>query len=71
MAQNLVFTNDVTSALNTILDTTPHNRVAVIVDENTRRYVLPEINSPHLRDAAIITIGAGDACKNLNTLSQV
>lgn len=71
MAQNLVFTNDVTSALNTILDTTPHNRVAVIVDENTRRCVLPEINSPHLRDAAIITIGAGDACKNLNTLSQV
>ena len=71
MAQNLVFTNDVTSALNTILDTTPHNRVAVIVDENTRRCVLPEINSPHLCDAAIITIGAGDACKNLNTLSQV
>lgn len=71
MAQNIIFTNEVASALNHIIDTTPHNRLAVIVDENTRRYVLPQICSQHLSQAAIITIGTGDACKNLDTLTQV
>ena len=43
MSQNLVFTNDVALALDAILDAKPHNHLAVIVDENTARVVLPEI----------------------------
>ena len=41
MSQNLVFTNDVATALDAILDAKPHNHLAVIVDENTARVVLP------------------------------
>ena len=71
MSQNLVFTNDVATALDAILDTKPHNHLAVIVDENTARVVLPEIRSRHLAEAQIITIGVGDSCKNLDTLTHV
>lgn len=51
MSQNLVFTNDVALALDAILDAKPHNHLAVIVDENTARVVLPEIRSRHLAEA--------------------
>lgn len=71
MSQNLVFTNDVATALDAILDAKPHNHLAVIVDENTARVVLPEIRSRHLAKAQIITIGVGDSCKNLDTLTHV
>lgn len=71
MSQNLVFTNDVALALDAILDAKPHNHLAVIVDENTARVVLPEIRSRHLAKAQIITIGVGDSCKNLDTLTHV
>ncbi|MDO4512079.1 MAG: 3-dehydroquinate synthase [Bacteroidales bacterium] len=71
MPQNLVFTNDVASALDQILDAKPHNRLAVIVDENTQRLVLPAVKSRHLADAHVITIKAGDSHKNLSTLTQV
>ena len=71
MSQNLVFTNDVALALDAILDAKPHNHLAVIVDENTARVVLPEIRSRHLAEAQIITIGVGDSCKNLDTLTHV
>ncbi|MDY5315704.1 MAG: hypothetical protein SPH08_04745 [Sodaliphilus sp.] len=57
MSQNLVFTNDVAPALDAILDAKPHNHLAVIVDENTARVVLPKIRSRHLAEAQIITIG--------------
>ena len=71
MSQNLVFTNDVAPALDAILDAKPHNHLAVIVDENTARVVLPKIRSRHLAEAQIITIGVGDSCKNLDTLTHV
>ena len=71
MSQNLVFTKDVALALDAILDAKPHNHLAVIVDENTARVVLPEIRSRHLAEAQIITIGVGDSCKNLDTLTHV
>ncbi|UKI43817.1 MAG: hypothetical protein L6U16_12750 [Porphyromonadaceae bacterium] len=69
MSQNLVFTNDVAPALDAILDAKPHNHLAVIVDENTARVVLPEIHSRHLTEAQIITIGVGDSCKKTSTRS--
>lgn len=71
MAQNLVFTNAVAQAIDTILDSKPYNRLAVVADENTARIVLPQVDSRHLAEAHVITIGAGDSCKNLNTLTRV
>ena len=71
MSQNLVFTNEVATALDHILDSKSYNRLAVIVDENTGRLVLPEVKSRHLGNAHVITIGAGDACKTLDTLTHV
>ncbi len=71
MKQNIVFTNDVATALDQILDLKPYSRLAVIVDENTKLAALPKIQSRHLQKAHVITIGAGDSCKNLPTLTHV
>lgn len=71
MPQNIVFTNQVASALDAILDRKPYSRLAVITDENTARLVLPHVRSRHLAKAHIITIGSGDSCKNLATLTSV
>ena len=71
MPQNLFFTNEVGATLDQILDGKQFNRLAVIVDENTHRCVLPELKSRHLAEAHIITIGAGDVCKTLDTLAGV
>lgn len=71
MKQNIVFTNDVATALDRILSSKPYSKLAAIVDENTAREVLPIIQSQHLKKAKVITIGAGDGCKNLSSLTHV
>lgn len=69
--QQILFTNDVTAALATIVQGKQYNRTFVLVDENTAREVLPLVHRDALADARVITIPAGDTYKNLDTLSQV
>jgi len=49
-----------------------HDRIFILTDEVTRRVCLPKIEGFYgLRDASIITIGAGDEHKNLDSLASV
>jgi len=68
--QQLIFTNDVAQALSTVTAGKHYNRTFVLVDENTARLVLPQVQSA-LADAHVITIPAGDTHKNLETLTHV
>ncbi len=69
--QNIVFSTDISEALDNVLTVKSFNRIFVIVDENTRRLALPLVNSGHVEHAHVITIGAGEVNKNLNTLTHV
>ncbi len=72
MAQNIIFTNEISQALNEVLDSVEYNRLFVLTDENTLHYVLPKFAEVlSLRQATIITIPAGDVNKNIDSLAQV
>ena len=65
--QNLIFTNDVSSALQTLVRDICPSKVFILTDENTR-YIGEELN---VFDARIITILQGDEHKTLQSLAQV
>ena len=65
----LHFTNQVDATLIEIIEGGSYNRVAVLVDSNTRLLVLPRLGS--LDKAFVIEIPAGDINKNLDSLTHV
>lgn len=69
MVQQVTYTNEVDATLSQVLASTPASQLFVIVDTNTARLVLPQLNK--LRDATVITIAAGDTNKTINTVAQV
>ncbi len=69
MTRNVQYSNQVDATLNTIIGGGNYHSVVALVDENTRRHVLPRLGS--LANAAIIEIPAGDVNKTLDTLSHV
>ena len=64
MEQNLIFTNDVTAAIERLEHDGKHNLTVWIADVNTARLIKPA--PPHL-----ITIPDGDAHKTLETVTRV
>lgn len=73
MAQTIIFNNNTEDALTEVIDQMNPASVFVLVDSNTSHFVLPTLkqNCPALVDAKVITIPAGDASKNLETVSTV
>ncbi|MBD5366580.1 MAG: 3-dehydroquinate synthase [Bacteroides sp.] len=73
MSQQLIFTNDVATQLDRLINAHTAGRVFVIADENTAHLVLPPLTSDckYLADAKIITISAGDTNKNIETVAHV
>ena len=69
MTQHLLYSNQVDATLSAIVEGGNYNCVMVLVDENTRRLVLPQVSC--LSDAAVIEIAAGDENKNLDALNHV
>jgi 3-dehydroquinate synthase len=69
MTQEIIYDNNVDATLKTIIEGGNYNDVMVLVDENTRRLVLPRLNC--LKDAHIIEIPCGDESKNFETLTTV
>ncbi|MBQ9556112.1 MAG: 3-dehydroquinate synthase [Muribaculaceae bacterium] len=61
--QSLIFTNDVTTAINRLVNSIDHNLTVWITDVNTARYAPA--------DAHIITIDDGDERKTLETVTRV
>lgn len=70
---NLVFTNHVASTLDEAVKNLSPSSIHVLVDVNTEAFVLPllQAESEAVAKAGIIRIKAGEANKNLDTLTSV
>lgn len=73
MAQKVIYTNFVESAINRFIEDLNPAGVYVLVDHNTRQQVLPRIQSlcPEVADAIIISVKPGDENKSLESLSNI
>lgn len=70
--QQLIFTNEIETAIDSIVATLEPNKTFVLVDNNTQQLVFPRLaKSTTLRDAEVITISAGDTNKNLDSLVHI
>ena len=73
MAQNVIFTNQLGSALDAIVEGYMAANVFVLVDSNTKAFVLPVLtaDSKAVANATVITCPAGDMNKNLESLQRI
>lgn len=69
MTSRLIYTSDVDATLNDIIGGGNYHHVMVLVDENTRRHVLPLVHC--LDSAHVIEMPSGDCNKTLDTLTLV
>ena len=70
--QKVIICNNLKQNLYTALSECPHDKFFILVDEHTQHLCLPLINAfEELKQAEVITIGAGDIHKNLGTLAHV
>ena len=70
--QKVVICQDLKKDLYSAIQECPHDKLFILVDEHTRELCLPLISGfGYLNDANIITIGAEDVHKNVETLVHV
>lgn len=69
----ILFTNDVGSAIDSVVDYIGSHKAIVIADVNTAQFVLPKLRkeSKHISSAECIIIRAGEDGKSLEELSRV
>lgn len=72
-SQELIFTNNVGDAIDTIVGRANPRKVFVLVDVNTASFVLPRLQalSKSVADATVITTKAGDMNKNLDSTQAI
>lgn len=70
---NIIFSNDITTDLSRVIDNMHPKSIYILVDENTRIYVLPKIveQVPMLEHVDVISIKAGDSNKDVEALAAV
>ena len=73
MKQKLMFTNHPGAAIDELAAGMSPSKVFVIVDTNTEKQVLPllAVMSESVAGAQVITVGAGDVNKNLDSLAGI
>ncbi len=73
MSQQLIFTNDVASAIDSIHSAVNPASTFVLVDSNTISFVLPRLKSQSaaVASASIIEVQAGDVHKSLDSLASI
>ena len=72
MAQKIIFTNEINTALTQVLADINYNRLFVLTDENTATLVAPKLDEALAAyNATNITIQAGDVNKNIESLAHV
>lgn len=72
MKQSIIFTGNVASKLSEILKQTDYDKLFVLTDETTHRLCLDRLSQcEEILGAANIIIGAGDVCKNVESLTHV
>ena len=72
LMKDIVFSSLLKQDLALAISECEHDRVFVLVDENTETHCLPVVNQFFsLKEASIITIPAGETNKNLHSLNKV
>lgn len=72
MSNNVIISTDIKQTLAQAVEEVPHDKLFILTDETTHSLCLPLVaDTPCLRDAVHIVIGATDTCKNLDTLASV
>ena len=72
MNQDIIISRNLQADLSQAMDFIPHDRLFVLTDTTTRRLCWPLVESfPCLTEASLITIGATDENKTLESLSAV
>ena len=71
--QELIFSNDVAAAIDRLVDAASASQLFVLVDVNTKAFVLPRLaeTSRAIAAATPIVIKSGDINKNLDSLSSI
>ena len=70
--QKVIICQDLEKDLNSAIQTCPHDKLFILVDKHTHKLCLPLIRHFEcLKDTCIITIGAEDIHKNVETLVHV
>lgn len=70
--QNVIISDNLVAAINGATAGEEYDRLFVLTDENTRRLCLPlAMEAECMNGAREISIGAGDTCKNIESLSHV
>ena len=70
--QKVILSHDLHESLTAEVNNCPHDRLFVLTDETTKQCCLPVIASyEFMQEAYVITIGATDQNKNLDSLSHV
>ena len=70
--QRVILSHDLRQSLTTEVSTCPHDRLFILTDETTHQHCLPLIsNIDGLSEATVITIGATDQNKTLESVSHV
>ena len=71
-AQRIVVCGDLEKSVAAVLSGIPHDRLFVLVDAHTSACCLPSLSSiKEVAEASVLQVGAGDAHKGLESLSQV
>lgn len=72
MANKVVISTDINKSLTEAVGEVKHDKLFLLVDETTKELCLPLVKDiPCLADAILITIGATDTHKNLETIAHV
>lgn len=73
MNEKLIFTNLVGTALDDIIASLDPPQIVIVADTNTAQHVLPVLmaDSKTVANAHVITVPAGDANKNLDSLASL
>lgn len=71
--QDLIFSNDVASQLDALIEKYNPSKLFVLVDSNTHKLVLPKLasESKAVASASVIMIDAGDINKNIESLMHI
>lgn len=73
MAQNLIYSNHVAQELDRAVEAIGPSNIVVIVDTNTKSFVLPRMQSESsaVAKATVIEVMPGDVNKNIDSLSTI
>ena len=73
MAQNLIYTNHVAQELDRAVEAIGPSNIVVIVDSNTKSFVLPRMQAESVAvgKASVIEVAPGDVNKNIESLSSI